>query len=130
MLDSELDPLPPFTISEMYPWIRDAAAAAAAAAVGFAGNPHHHHNAHHIHHPHHQIHHSGMGQNQPGVPNINGSIKSENGFSQTNNTVNDCMMALDFANSKVSNIVGYLSQLLLFRVALHLQVVKTVTYMH
>jgi hypothetical protein len=75
----------------MYPWIRDAAAAAAAAAVGFAGSHHHHHYNHHHHH---------QGQNPSGL-SMNGGIKGENGYPPPPNSVNDCMLALDYAHNKV-----------------------------
>lgn len=92
-------PLPPFTLTEMYPWIRDAAAAAAA-AVSFAGS---HHHPHH----HHQINsNSGMVQGPGGVP-INGNVKAENGFASPHNSGNECMLAIDYAHNKVSSILFF-----------------------
>jgi len=81
----------------MYPWIRDAAAAAAA-AVGFT-SPHHH--------PFH--HHQQMVNSQHSQPpaqhlisNMNGN-KGENGYHHHHNqSMNDCMMALDYVHTKVS----------------------------
>jgi len=93
--------LPPFGISEMYPWIRDAAAAAAAAAVGFAGSHHHHHYNHHHHN---------QGQH-PGI-SMNGGIKGENGYPHPpSNSVNDCMLALDYAHNKVRCVILKISRI-------------------
>lgn len=90
----------------MYPWIRDAAAAA---ALSFGSHHHHHYN-------HHQGQNSGLG--------MNGGIKGENGYPPPPNSVNDCMLALDYAHNKVSTKyppyfwLGCLKCLQLFKIEL------------